>query len=306
VGADRNDSDITEVTAFDSTADSTLQSDQLSDSINKGGNDLGKRVFDVARLLDSLQQLNRTQGQLQATADKLRSLPSVTAADSASVSSSDQSGDGDAIEPGIAIKDEEGSVSTVPEHQIQGNGRQFSGVELSLSGLSSLSSLPVKLHPPLEKWTGKGSQLKWDSRIGLGKGSSNKDTPSITGSLDQHVTSPWDVDKASASPPVDVAQDTKRTSMSPSAVMKRKVAFDISVSSHNTSAELSDLDNSALGNPKTSRGMDGALGSPKTSRGMDGGKGNPSNSKRSGGGGTRKQRENLEDRTWFSLTSHLA
>ena len=299
---DKTDFVLTEVTGFDSSnADSTTQGDQLGDPVVRV-DDLESKVFDVAKLLDSLQQLNRTQGQLQATAEKLRSLP-LMSADSASSQSSNPS-DGDAIEPGINIKDDEGSVSTAPVQQMQA---KLGDVELSLSGLSSsLSSLPVqqiRLHPPVDQWVGEGPQDK----VSFGKGSASRDASFGKGSpghqgqgtrssprLNTKQSSPWGTH---GSPP---AHKAKMASKSPSAVMKRKVAFDVSVGSQDTSIE-SDHGISTLSSPQGNTTNMNLGASDKGVSSLE-------KRRRNGGlGVVRKQRgKELEDKAWFSINSHLA
>lgn len=294
VTTDKTESDLTEVTGLCSTADSstlqidsTHQEDQLGnavwDSTLQGDPDTGfGGVFDVAKLLDSLQQLNRTQGELQATADKLRSLPLMVAAESASLESS--ACDDDVIKPGVSIK-EECSVSAAP-----GGGRS-GGVELSISGLSSSSSsLPTQQVTPAMLNQQEGSSVRQNTMLPFGKGSSTQ----------QNHTS---ISRAKPpTPPVGVRQawDMQGAMQGangspPAVVVKRKVAFDVSVIAQDTSTD-SDHGSSIGVDPITPTssaggGLDILLDKKR---------------KESLGKPRKLVRKGEEESTWFSLASHLA
>lgn len=92
----------------------------------------GAGMFDVTRLLDSLQQLSRTQDHLQATADKLRSLPQDGEGGSIlSQSSADDGGEG-------MSRDASGPASKKSVRLTDHPHRQLETANLSLSYVSSL------------------------------------------------------------------------------------------------------------------------------------------------------------------------
>ena len=148
-------------------------------------------MFDVGRLLDSLQQLTKTQDQLQATAHKLRSLPQQMMTDGANIG-----GDG-----GLESGD-----SPVFSHS-QGVGDNHVGTaDLSLSYVSSLPGEVTQTDSQLSP-EGEGAGGRMLTR--------HSDVPG--------VTSRGGVNEIQKAGRTDRRRDASESSP---AIVKRKVAFE--------------------------------------------------------------------------------
>lgn len=185
-------------TDVDITADSTLRNN------THGSTGDHSNVFNVARLFESLQQLNRTQGQLQATADKLRSLPPASA-DALSFQASTPPAYNTSGHGGVVVKDS--SISQ--EVSIQQQPWFTDGKPVDLS-LSCLSSLPEDVNLPV-------SQVDVSAEQGaVGKGPGQRHI-SFSG---EEVASAVKIEK------VGRAHNRQGASESSPTIIKRKVAFE--------------------------------------------------------------------------------
>ena len=178
-------------------------------------------VFDVDRLLESLQQLNKTQHKLQATAKKLHSLPVEPSQDllqtslplAASVSSE-------------SVDDIKPSVSDFNHFSAGGGGdggRLFEGADLSPQHSLSLPGECLQESTDMpDQQTGKVSS---DQRTG--KVSSDQTTDKVSFTDNNAATNPKQASTMGSSDRVPTL-----------AITKRKVSFDVSFGSDHSGTDL--------------------------------------------------------------------